>query len=206
LGVLTEVRLRDLLSKGKKEVLLEKGTIITPAARDFAREAGIELIFGNKQKKEEAKEVDDSSPEIQPDECESKNCQDFQHDQLIAKVAEITRQKLGENSVADEVITKVVAALMKCQQFFSRCDLLARSSGGKGVDVTLPSGGQCALGLISLARGESWQLLQKSLLLVATGKVEILPDRQMMAAGDGCQLDAGCQVQALDDSTFFCIQ
>jgi len=203
LVVLTEVRLRDLLSKGKKEVLLEKGTIITPAARDFAREAGIELVFGKKQKKEE---VCDRSREIEPDECDSKNSQDCQPDQLFAKVAEITRQKLGENSVADEVITKVVAALMKCQQFFSRFDLLARSSGGKGVDVTLPSGGQCALGLVSLARGESWQLLQKSLLLVATGKVEILPDKQTVGAGDGCQLDAGCQIQALDDSTFFCIQ
>jgi len=206
LGVLTEVRLRDLLSKGKKEVLLEKGTIITPAARDFAREAGIELIFGKKPKEQEATEVDNSSPESQPDESGSDNCQDCQQDQLIAKVAEITKQKLGENSLADEVITKVVAALMKCQQFFSRCDLLARSSGGKGVDVTLPSGEQCALGLVSLVRGESWQLLKKSLLLVATGKIEVLPDRQRLGAGDGCQLDAGCKIQALDDSTFFCIQ
>jgi hypothetical protein len=108
--------------------------------------------------------------------------------------------------MADEVITKVVATLMRCQLFFSRFDLLARSSGGKGVDVTLPSGGQCTLGLVSLARGESWQLQQKSLLLVATGKVNILPDRQLAGAGDGCQVDAGCEIQALDDSTFFCIQ
>ncbi|MDR9755225.1 MAG: hypothetical protein ACN4A7_08695 [Thermacetogeniaceae bacterium] len=203
MGVLTEVRLRDLLSKGLKEVLLEKGTIITPAARDFAREAGIELIFGEKQK---VKEVNDSLPESGPDESESNSSQDCQYDQLIAKVAEITKQKLGENPMADEVITKVVATLMRCQLFFSRFDLLARSSGGKGVDVTLPSGGQCTLGLVSLARGESWQLQQKSLLLVATGKVNILPDRQLAGAGDGCQVDAGCEIQALDDSTFFCIQ
>ena len=152
MGVLTEVRLRDILSKGSKEVFLEKGTIITPAARDFAREAGIKLTFGKKQNKQEEKEVNDGLPVIHHDESESKNSQDYQYDELIAKVTEITRQKLGESPVSEEVITKVVATLMKCQRCFSRTDLLTTSSGGKGVDVALPFGGNAPRLSFSVAR------------------------------------------------------
>jgi len=206
LGVLTEIRLRDLLSKGSKEVFIEKGTIVTPAARDFAREAGITLVYDKKPEERLEREEEDGLLEVQQDDSEKKDSREQQYDELIAKVTEITRQKLGDGPIAEEVITKVVSSLMKCQQRYSRANLLATSSGGKGVDVTLPSGGQCTLGLVSLARGEVWQLPHKSLFLVSTGKLKVLPDSQLLGAGDGYQAAEGCQVQALDDSTFFCIQ
>ncbi|MGB9792493.1 MAG: hypothetical protein ACPLTR_07965 [Thermacetogeniaceae bacterium] len=229
--VITEMRLRDLLSKGTKRIVIGKDTIITPAARDLARESGVSFVISTKEAKRdtEVKEEKKCEEEIAPDECsldsesnEDESNEDSgskshknedelvgavkQHDDLIAKVKEITREKLGDNPISEEVVSKVLSILRKHQPCLNRANLLARSTGGKGVVVTLPSGTQCALGLISLVREETWKCPDNALFLVATGKIKVLPSGVFLAAGDGYQAEAGCQVEAVNDSTFFCLQ
>lgn len=212
MAVLTEAKLRELVGAGQKEVVLEKHTIVTPAARDFAIQVGVKLVFssmGREKGTTFTEEIKESCPLTAKGKesvsCEGMPAVEEEQQDVLDKVSQLVKQKVGDNVLAEEVITKVLATLRERQKCLARSSLLGRTTGGPGILVTLPSGSQCSIALVELRKGAIWECPRDTLLLVGSGDLKVLPEGVHLTSGYGFHILAGCSLQALEDSMIFCI-
>lgn len=210
MAVITEAKLRELVGKGQKEIIIDKGTIITPAARDFAIQAGVKVVLSDMlgERGSTCIEETEGSSGLTTREMGSipHEVMPAQEDRdLLDKVSEMVKQRIGDNAQVEEVVAKVLASLKERYKFFTRSSLLARTRDGQGISVTLPSGSRCSIGVMEIKKGIKWEAPRDILLLVSSGKLKVLPEGTELASGYVFYINPGSSLEALEDTTIFCI-